>query len=171
MFQYSFNKLYVFDPTGVSLENKILEAKKKTFTVFDDFELSVLGPKKYELKPITNGDLPLKEMHFYCSERVDGADFITDCVVESEQTQEQINSFEYSDTMMRFAVERHLSSIGVNGSFMNYYANGKPKYRKPKVLHVRRMSFEKDNNVYEDTDLVKIMNLTLEKVVEKSTKG
>ncbi len=168
-FKYQFEKLFIFDPTGVQIENEIQTPKPKSFVVFDDFELSVLGPKRYELEPITKGSGFARELHFYCSDRVDGADFITDCVVESELSHEQISSFEYSDSMARFVVERHLTSVGVYGRFMKYYNNGKPKYRKPKVVHVKRVSYEKDNNEYRDTENVKFLDLSLRQIIEEST--
>ena len=108
-----------------------------------------------------------KELHFYSSDRVDGSNYITDCVIESELTQDQINSFDYSDSMARFVVERHLTSLGVHGRFMKYYDSGKPKYRKPKVTHVKRLVFEKDNNKYKNTNKIKFIDLSLGEIIEK----
>ena len=170
-FRYEFETVYVFDPSGIVLENEVRAPHPRTFTVFDDFELSSLGPKKYELPSVTGSSGLVKEMHFYCSDRVDGANFITDCVTESELTHEQLNSFDYSDSMIRFIVKRHLTSVGVHGIFMKYYDSGKPKYRKPKVVHVRRLVFERDNNIYKDTVRVKFLNLSLKEIDEISTKG
>ena len=169
-FKYQFDNIYIFDPTGIELENEIEYARPKTYRVLDDFELSVLGPRKYELAPLINDDNFAKELHFYCSDRVDGADYITYCVVESELTQEQLNSFDYSDSMVRFVVERHLSSIGVYGRLMKHYTSGKPKYRKPKVLHVKRVVEEKDNNTYRQTKNIKFLSLSLRELIEESTK-
>ena len=168
-FKYFFEKLYIFETSGLQVDNEITKTSPKTFRVIDDFELSVLGPKRKHLEPITGGTGLAGELHFYCSDRVDGSDYVTDCVMESELTLDQLNSFDFSDSMARFVVERHLTSIGVNGSFMKYYNNGSPKYRKPKVTHVKRLSFELDNNTYEDTDKIKFMNLKLEQIIEKST--
>lgn len=169
-FKYEFDNLFVFDPTSVQLENNIITPNPKTYCVIDDFELSILGPKRRSLKSKQGGSGLAKELHFYSSDRVDGSDYITDCVVESELTHEQINSFDYSDSIVRFIVERHLAEIGVFGSLMKYYENGKPKYRKPKVVHVKRLTYEKDNNVYEDSDKIKFLNLKLREIIEKSTK-
>ena len=170
VFKYNFQKLYVFDPTGVSLENKIFKANKKTYTILDDFELSTLGPKRYSLQSISKGNSYLKEMHFYSSDRVDGSDFITDCVVESELDENQIKMFDYSDTAIRFEVERHLQKIGVKGRFMKRYKSGKVKYRKPKVVHARRIIAERDNNIYESTKTVQVINPTLRQIIEESSK-
>jgi len=168
-FRYEFEKMFIFDPTGVQVDTEIEKMYEKTFTILDDFELSNLGPKMQELPSLMESSALAKEMHFYCSDRVDGANFITDCVVESELTYQQLNSFDYSDSMARFVVERYLTSIGVNGIFMKYYDNGQPKYRKPKVVHVKRMVFERDNNIYKDTDNVKFLNMSLKEIHEKRT--
>ena len=169
-YKYDFGKCFIFDPTGIQHENEIKVTRPKTFIVLDDFELSTLGAKRTEIPPIVAGEGLGKEVHFYSSDRVDGAAYITDCVVESELTLEQINSFDYSDTIVRFIVERHLTSVGVNGILMTYYKNGKPKYRKPKVRHVKRLAFAKDNNVYADTECVKMLDLSMEDIVEEGAK-
>lgn len=167
-FKYSFEKLYIFDPTGVDLENEQIISQEKTFTVFDDFELSILGPKRYSLPPISGGAGFIKELHFYSSNRVDGSNFITDCVVESDLTEKQLNTFDHSDTMVRFYIERYLNSIGIHGQFMKFYKNGKAKYRKPRVVHVSREVYEKDNNMYRDSENVKFLSLSLGEIIAKS---
>ena len=166
-YKYKFEKCYVFDPTGVQLDNQVVEPHPKTFLVIDDFELSTLGKHKFEITPVTGESGFAKEIHFYSSSRVDGASYITDCVVESTLTEEQIKDFDFSDTMARFVVERHLTSVGVYGTFMTYYKNGSPKYRKPKVKHVNRFIYPKDNNIYADTEWVKMKNLSMEEIVEE----
>ena len=167
-YKYNFEQCFVFDTTGIQLENEVVETNPKTFLVLDDFELSTLGEHRFEIEPVTNGEGFAREIHFYSSDRVDGASYITDCIVESELTQEQVNDFDFSDTMTRFVVERHLTSVGIYGTLMTYYKNGNPKYRKPKVKHVKRLIYPQDNNVYSNTRSVKILNLSMEDVVEKS---
>lgn len=170
-YKYEFGRCFVFDTTGIQLENEVVKTNPMTFLVFDDFELSTMGEHRFEIEPVTNGEAFAREIHFYCSDRVDGAAYITDCVVESELTREQINAFDYSDTMARFVVERHLTSVGIYGIFMTYYKSGKPKYRKPKVKHVNRFTYPRDNNTYADTEWVKMMNLSMEEIVEESKEG
>tara|TARA_B100000427_G_C15474952_1_gene580327 strand:- start:299 stop:1087 length:789 start_codon:yes stop_codon:yes gene_type:complete len=170
--KYCFKKCYIFDSTGVKLENKILKPMKTLFRVYDDFELSNLGGKHKTIKPkVSNHDLA-KEIHFYISDRVDGANYVTDCVAESLLTKEQLNDFEFSDSMVRFAVMRHLTSLGIHGNFMNLYKSGKPKFRKPKVVHRKRLVLEKERNVYADSEHVKFLNLKTKEIFDdKSTPG
>ena len=169
VFDYTFSKAVVFDATRLSIENEICVPNQKSYLVIDDFELSSLGPKRYELEELSQDTDFARELHFYSSNRVDGAKYITDCLLISELTQEQMNSFDYSDSIGKIFVERYLESIGVHGSFMNYNLNGTKKYRKPKVLHTARFVYEKDNNKYKDSEFVEFSDLTLEQIIEKSS--
>ena len=169
IYKYNFKECFVFDATSVQLDLDIAQTNPKTFIVFDDFELSTLGEHRFEIESISDDSSFAREVHFYSSDRVDGASYITDCVLESELTQEQLNSFDYSDTIARFVVERHLTSVGIRGTFMGNYKSGKPKYRKPKVKHVRRFTYPKDNNIYVDSPTVKMLNLSMEQIIEEST--
>ena len=158
VFKYDFNLCEVFDTTDVDLENEIVEYHPSLYTVYDDFELSNLGGRHRYLEPKSSGENLASIIHYYISRRVDGANYVTDCVSESVLTKEQLNDFEYSDSMVRFAVIHHLESIGVRGNYMNLYKNGKPKYRKPKVVHSKRIVVEREMNLYKDSKRVKFIN-------------
>ena len=166
LFEYQFGLCNIFDPTNVELENNILQKVPHLFHVFDDFELSSLGAKHRFLEPKVSNEKFAKEIHYYTSSRVDGANYVTDCVVESLLDEQQIKNIDYSDSMSRFAVIRHLTSIGVHGSFMNFYKNGTPKYRKPKVKHKKRIVVPKEMNKYQDSELVKFLDLSVKEVID-----
>lgn len=165
VYKYSFGVCKIFDPLVVDFENVTKTTSPQKFKVYDDFELSRLGPKRLYLKPKNLKDPgPGYKIVFYTSDRVDGAKYVTDCVVESILTREQLNQVEYSDSMIRFYVERYLSESGVKGTFMNFYKNGSPKYRKPKVIHRSRFVVPIDCNTYYDSKNVKFKNLSLEEI-------
>ena len=138
-YSYLCDQCVIFDTTNVKVENEILKHREQEYIVYDDFEVSQLGGKHEYLKPKISPPGAAQKIVFYISDRVDGANYITDCVVESLLTEEQINSVDYSDSMVRFSVVRHLSDIGIHGNFMKFYKNGRPKYRKPKVTHKKRI--------------------------------
>ena len=171
-YKYEFGDCVIFDTTHLQLENKVRAPRPKTYLVLDDFQLSMLG-NKWETLPNVDKALDFGgKLYYYISDRVDGAHFITDCVLESKLTHEQISSFDYSDSIARFVVKRHLEEIGITGQFMTHYQNGNPKYRKPRVKHVGRFVYERDNNSYYDTKRVKIRRRTLEEIIsEASTDG
>jgi len=165
--RHRFEECIVFDPTGIVLENKLKETKAHTYTVVDDFELSSLGKKYSYLEPYESKEEFAEEIHFYVSPRVDGANFVTDCAMVSTLTQEQLNSFDYSDSIAKFIVLRHLTNLGVYGIFMNNYKNGTPKYRKPKVKHVKRVVIPLDNSTYQDSEHVKLKKMSIQEVLDE----
>lgn len=160
-YKYYFGLCLIFDTTKVQLENEILKLLPKTYTVYDDFKISNLGKKHNYIEPKNTEDVLASKIHFYTSSRVDGANYVTDCVCESILNKEQINDFNYSDSMTRFAVKRYLDSVGIKGTFMNFYKNGNPKFRKPSVTHLKRIVVEKERSLYKDSDNVKFMNLNM----------
>lgn len=166
MRKYSFELCEIFDTSMLTLENQVLETRPESYIVHDDFELSSLGGKHTTLESKISKDSFATEIHYYTSDRVDGANYVTDCVVLSNLDSTQINDVNYSDSIVKFAVERHLRSIKVNGGFMGLYKNGEPKFRKPKVEHKKRLVRKVDNNKYRDTDKIKMMNLTVQEILD-----
>ena len=166
LFKYRFNTCNIFDPTGIKLDNEIKIEIPATYRVYDDFEISNLGGKHKYLQPKHSRDCLAREINYYCSDRVDGANYVTDCVVESLLSKEQINNVDYSDSMVRFAVSRHLTSIGIHGTLMTVYKNGKPKYRKPKVIHKKRIVIEQENNVYSNSETVRFLKLSVKEILD-----
>lgn len=164
-FKYEFDVCNIFDPTGIQLDNEILEESPTVYKVYDDFEISVLGGKHEYLEPKLSNDDLANQIHYYISDRVDGAGYVTDCVVQSFLTRQQLNDVDYSDSMVRFAVSRHLTSIGIYGSFMNMYKSGKPKYRKPKIVHKNRIVLEQEMNKYADSKSIKFLDLSIKEIV------
>lgn len=167
LFKYEFDVCKIFDASGVTVFNEIKESKNSEYIVHDDFELSQLGAKHEYLKPKKSKDTLASDIYFYTSSRVDGAKYVTDCVARSTLTKDQINDVDYSDSMVRFCVLKYLESIGINGNFMNFYKNGNPKYRKPKVTHKKRMVQEKEQTRYKDSEKVKFLDLTMADILDE----
>lgn len=165
---YNFDKCFIFDPTRIDLENEVLKAKEKFF-VLDDLELSNLGKKYLDIQPKNSNDAFVKKINFYSSDRVLGSNYITDCVVESFLEKEQLYNYEYSDTITKFYIERYLENLNIKGVFMNFYKNGEPKYRKPKVKHVKRLVFKKDLSLYKNSDKIKFISPSLEEIINESS--
>ncbi len=160
-----FKKCVIFDTTNIQTDAPVLEAREPHFMVIDDLELSGLGGKYKSLPSFDNSNLNFaRRIEFYCSPRVDGALFITDCVVESLLTRSQMGEFSNSDTMARFVVEKHLKSSGVTGRLEKIYKNGKPKYRSPKIKNVKRFIYTRDRTLYQDTESLIFKNLSLREV-------
>lgn len=165
--KYEFGLCEIFDTTLVTFENPVTSTKPTRFKVYDDFELSQLGAKHDFLKgKAIHPPGPAFKINFYTSDRVDGASYVTDCIVESLLTKDQIDHVDYSDSMIRFYVKRHLEDIGIKGTFVEFYKSGEAKYRKPKITHTRRISVPFDENTYEDSENVKFKRISLKEVFD-----
>tara|TARA_B100000212_G_C27354605_1_gene525269 strand:+ start:790 stop:1569 length:780 start_codon:yes stop_codon:yes gene_type:complete len=167
MHAYDFSLCEVFDTSMISLENDVTETNPETYLVLDDLELSNLGGKHPYLESKFSTDPFATEIHYYNSDRVDGANYVTDCVVLSTLNSHQISDVDYSDSIIKFAVERHLESININGSFMNWYKSGKPKFRKPKVEHKKRIIRKIDNNKYKNTKSIKFLKHKIQEIIDE----
>jgi len=166
-YSYQFGQCKIFDPTGVIHENEISHPSAPMYHVIDDFELKNLGRAVKNIPSMNQDDRFVSSIHFYTSNRVDGASFITDCVTDSHLTLDQLQNFEYSDSTIKFVVERYLRSIGVNGTVAGMNKNGTTKYRRPAVKHVKRLVFEEDRNTYKDSEHVKFLAPSLLEIINE----
>ena len=167
LFKLNFGKCEIFSSSGVLHENNTSEVREKTFLVLDDFELKNLGKSTTVIAPKIDKSDFTGQIHFYTSDRVDGAHYVTDCVAQSILTKEQLLDFSFSDTMARFSVERYLNSVDILGTPAGRYKSGKIKYRKPRVRHVRRIISEIDNSKYVDSETVFFVTKTLEEIINE----
>tara|TARA_B100000085_G_scaffold60353_1_gene53107 strand:- start:10284 stop:11072 length:789 start_codon:yes stop_codon:yes gene_type:complete len=163
--EYTFDKCEIFEASDVDLDLIPEQVLEKGFLVLDDFELSSLGSRKASIKSVKSKNQFIREMHFYSSDRIAGANYVTDCVTESLLTQEQLNSFDYSDTMARFVIERALADQNVLGALNGYHKTGKVKYKKPKVKHVRRLVYEINNIRYADSKNIIFLKNSLKETI------
>lgn len=167
LYKAQFNKCEIFDPTDISHENETAKALPETYRVIDDFELKNMGRNTKSINSMVCEDQFLSEIHFYTSDRVDGATYITDCVSESILSSDQIHDFDYSDTIAKFIVKRYLETAGVYGTNAGTYKSGKTKYRKPVVKHVKRIASRIDNNIYKDSELVRFIRKDLKEIIDE----
>tara|TARA_R110002126_G_scaffold238581_1_gene381978 strand:- start:887 stop:1657 length:771 start_codon:yes stop_codon:yes gene_type:complete len=166
-YNYEFELCSIFDSTAIVHENAIKSPRQPMYHVIDDFELKNLGRSTKSIPPLYQEEQFVSSLHFYTSERVDGANFITDCVSDSYLSMPQLQSFDYSDSIIKFVVERYLRSVGVNGTVAGMNKNGTTKYRRPYVTHVKRLVFEEDRNIYQDTECVKFVDKTLLEIINE----
>lgn len=161
---YHFENCHVFQTSQVTLlDNEVKVFKKKTYRVIDDFEIRNLGKA---VKSIDTSQQK-ERMHFYISDRIDGANYITDCVYETTLTESQLNDLEYSDVANKFHIQRFLSSSAYRGKVVAKDKDNKPKYLRPEATHVRRIVVPIDNSLYEDSARVKFKNIKLSELVSR----
>jgi hypothetical protein len=52
---------------------------------------------------------------------------------------------------------------------MEYYKNGNPKYRKPKVVHSSRTVREIEKTIYRDSERVKFLEMNLKEIFNEAS--
>ena len=149
----TFNKLRIFDISMVSGVPFDEETKIQHYRVFDWF--NVRSGMKHEHEYILGDDDFCKKIYFYISKRIDGNKNKKDLVAESIMNEEQLNDFDYSDTIARIKTTSMMKQVGIKGT-----GNGVGKNLPIKLelfkRDIRPVKFsnyvEKSNIVFDNRD-------------------
>ena len=93
---------------------------------------------KHQVDYMKTQDDFVREIWFYSSDRIDGNTLVKDACAVSHLTQQELDDFDYSETMARFKVVNEMESRGMKGKFNGYGPNGKPKHYKFRTSCIRR---------------------------------
>ena len=93
---------------------------------------------KQEIDLLETDDNFTKEMWFYPSDRIDGRTAIKDVCVVSLLTEEELEDFNYSETMARFKLLHEMQARGLKGPSNGYGPNRKLKHYKIRATSVNR---------------------------------
>ena len=126
--QITFNNCHYFHDAGSSnfVKEKILASDK--YICYDWIAINRGGKQSIDL--IETKDDLAKEIWFYPSDRIDGNTAVKDVCVVSLLTKQQIDDFNYSETMARFKLLHEMETLGLKGPSNGYGPNGKLKYYK-----------------------------------------
>jgi len=166
---YGFENCHIFDTSGISVENEVDRMNETKFRVIDDLEIRNMSRDVREIKSFSFSTDFVKEVHFYTSGRIDGAKHVTDCVSESVLSKEQIYEFDYSDTMVKFKIQKALIAHGFNGRIAGVLKNGKNKFLKPELTHTRRIVQEVPDISYRDSENIRFLSKNLGQIIDEAT--
>lgn len=160
-FKAGFENCVIFDDKNVSSGLDLIEAEKPLFRVFD--WMNVRTGMVHDFDYLETPDQLVKEVYFYKSERIDGKHDKKDLVSVSYLTEEELNSFEFSDTMARFKVERLMKDAGIR-TLAGKNQQGRPRFESPSVQPEHRQVLSIGKNKYKNTKKVKFLSLSPEEV-------
>ncbi len=148
----SFEVCYFFGDKGCQ---KLVDYKKSEndYLVYDWIAFNSGG--KHDIDFIQTEDPFVSKMWFYSSDRIDGNTAVKDACVVSLLSEDQILSFDYSETMARFKTIFEMEKRGMKGLLASYGPNGNPKHYKFKTSTIRRQKFITSNTQWDETDKVK----------------
>ena len=107
----------------------------------------------------------VKDIYFYKSERIDGDHKKKDLVAVSYLNKEQIQLFDYSDTIARFKVQSLMKEAGIVGARNGTSEDGSQKNQSVRVEPDHRQVININKNTYKDSENVKFLNLSVEQVL------
>ena len=164
----------VDDTLKITTQNfKFAEIKFNKLRVFDDENIFGLGVPKKEVNRykvvdwvnVRSGMLHsydyfetssnfVKELYFYPSMRIDGVSDKKDLVAVSYLEKEELNDFDYSDTIAKFKILKLMKKAGIRGARNGRDQDNPEKYKyyavkiQPKKREIKKSSF----NQYEDKE-------------------
>jgi hypothetical protein len=168
-----YEKLTVFDPTLVqNIPNKILKKADDLYEVYD--WMNITNGMNQEVDYFYLGDQFVNEVYLYPTDRVDGEQLsLKDILAISYLTSEQLQDFEYSDTYAKFKVLKLMKQNGIKGNMNGWRSKEKIKrcYYAFKVETAKREIVLLNKDIYEDSNNIKFMNLSIEDILQKYTEN
>ena len=138
-----FNKLRIFNDENIfGLEEP--ENQMKEYKVIDWIDVKSGMVHSYDFLESSNNFV--KEVYFYPSERIDGNANKKDLVAISYLNDQELNDFDFSDTIARFKVLKLMKRAGIRGArngkdvknpnqYKYYALNIKPRKRELRKLY------------------------------------
>ena len=150
--EIQFEHCYFFNDAGCS---HLLQQKgllNKSYLCYDWIAFNRGGKHKIDL--IETEDEFVKQIWFYSSDRIDGKTEIKDACAVSLLSEQQLNDFDYSETMARFKTIAEMENRGMKGKFNGYGPNGHPKYYKFRTTHTYREKKTATNPSWIETETI-----------------
>ena len=160
-----FNNLIIYDDRQITgLPTFVKEEKHKNFVI--DW-VNVRSGCTHELDELCSHDNFVSKVHFYPTERSDNKNF-KDLAAISYLTDEQLEDFDFSDTMVKFKVQKMMKEAGIRGARNGKDVNDPTKYKyyAIKVEPAQREIFEISKRYYEPADWFEMRYETAEDMLE-----
>jgi len=140
------------------------ENTPKTYNVYDRFAFIRGG--KHHLDLIEDKDHFCNKIWFYPSPRLDGETLIKDACVLSILSDDQIDDFDFSETLVRLTTLQKMKDLGLRGPKNGKQADGSQRYRSFKAQAINRSKFLTSPPVWIEGDSVVVPQITEEDLVQ-----
>ena len=161
-----FKNLIIYDDQQVTgLPLAIREEKDKNLVI--DW-INVRSGCTHELDELSSNEDFVKKVHFYPTERSDNKNF-KDLAAISYLTDEELEDFNFSDTMAKFKVQKMMKDAGIRGARNGRDVNNpdKFKYYAIKVEPSQREIFENSKRFYDSTDWFEMRHETADDILRQ----
>lgn len=167
--RFEFEKLVIFDDTRVSGLPLIKERHKGKYRVLDWFDVRSGMEHEHDVFE-TDSDF-IKTVHFYPSDRFGEqkkSRIRKDLVAVSYLDQEQLDDFDYSDTMARFKILDMMKKAGIKGARngRDTYNPNLYRYYSVKIEPTQRQIVPNIKTFYEEDDRFEFRYDTTEEILD-----
>jgi hypothetical protein len=140
------------------------EDKPRTHLVYDTFAFVRGG--KHHLDFIQSDDDFCNEIWFYPSPRLDGNSPVKDACVLSILSDDQIDDFDFSETIVRLTALQKMKDLGLRGPKNGYQKDGSQRYRSFKAQALDRTKFLASPPVWIERDTIVAPQITEKDLLE-----
>ncbi len=134
------------------------ENTPKTYNVYDRFAFIRGGKHHFDF--IGSDDHFCNEIWFYPSPRQDGETLIKDACVLSILSDDQIDDFDFSETIVKLTTLRKMKDLGLRGPKNGKQADGSQRYRSFKIEALNRDKFLSSAPVWLEADSIKVPQIS-----------
>ena len=140
------------------------ENTQRNYEVYDT--LAFIRGGKHHLDLIESNDQFCNKIWFYPTPRVDGKTAIKDACVLSILSDDQIDDFDFSETIVRLTALQKMKDLGLRGPKNGYQADGSQRYRSFKAQAIDRTKFLVSSPVWLETNTIKVPKISEEDLVK-----
>ena len=167
--RFEFNKLVIFDDRGVRGLPPIRRQEVGKSRIFDWFH--VRSGMEHNHDSLDTEDDFIQKVIFYPSDRFGNQTsgrVRKDLVAISYLDQDQVNDFDYSDTMAKFKITQMMKDAGIRGARngRDAYNPNIYRYYSPKIEAVERQVFKNVKNFYKKDKRFEFRHETPEEVIK-----
>jgi hypothetical protein len=163
--KFNFNKLVIFDDKQVKGLPRVKREEKEKNTVID--WVNVRSGCSHDIPYLVDNEgLFVNKIIFYPTERSDNKKN-KDLVAISHLTDEQLQDFDFSDTMARFKILKMMKAAGIRGARNGRDVKNPEKYKyyAVKVEPAERVVVNNNKRFYEPDDRLEFKYETLEEIL------
>jgi hypothetical protein len=158
--EFTFNKCYYFGDRGSVGFIEKTNLDEEIYICYDYIAFNSGG--KHEVDYINTNDDFVSKIWFYSSDRIDGNTPVRDACTVSKLTKQQLQDFDFSQTMARFKAVQLMKDNGMRGKFNGYTKKGTPRHYDFRTTSIRRETICIENEQRPSTN-----DVCIEKTSEK----
>ena len=133
-----FEKCYYYGDDGAAGFTQKTDLDEATYICYDYIAFNSGG--KHEIDYIRTGDDFVSKIWFYSSDRIDGNTPVRDACAVSQLTKQQLQDFDFSETMARFKTLQVMKDNGMRGKFNGYTKKGTARHYDFRTSSIRRQT-------------------------------